>query len=743
MHQNIKAHESRKQIFSKHASRENPFQHQPKPATEPPPWSNLLNASENLQQELTLPSNGAPVSNQLRRRLAVDNTPSQQMEMSMLQQVVPRQENYNQSRSTALHNVESTITELSGIFSHLATMVAHQGELAIRIDDNMDESLANVEGAHNSLLRNLNRISSNRLSASPLEFQCRTRDHKPVLGSLCSDLNKVDSEDGKREKMEVYPQKVKEACTYNCFLREEIEKEAFEGLVIVSSALKTATFCQFHVQNLHLRGLSLYYNNLGTMLPQKQGEETMMSSLNETIEREEREEEKVGGSHSSLRSLLWHGGSVYDAWFSCASNQVAQVLLTLPCSFAQLGMLSGIIFQVFYGLMGSWTAYLISILYIEYRSRKEKENVNFKNHVIQWFEVLEGLLGPYWKAVGLAFNCTFLLFGSVIQLIACASNIYYINDHLDKRTWTYIFGACCATTVFIPSFHNYRIWSFLGLGMTTYTAWYLTIAAIVHGQVENVTHTGPKKLVLYFTGATNILYTFGGHAVTVEIMHAMWKPQKFKYIYLYATLFVFTLTLPSAIAVYWAFGDQLLDHSNAFSLLPRTGWRDAGVILMLIHQFITFGFACTPLYFVWEKVIGMHDTKSICLRALARLPVVIPIWFLAIIFPFFGPINSAVGALLVTFTVYVIPASAHMLTYRSASARQNAAEKLPLFIPNWTIMYVINAFVMVWVLVVGFGFGGWASMANFIKQVDKFGLFAKCYQCPPHKTAGSNQTLHH
>lgn len=185
-----------------------------------------------------------------------------------------------------------------------------------------------------------------------------------------------------------------------------------------------------------------------------------------------------------------------------------------------------------------------------------------------------------------------------------------------------------------------------------------------------------------------------------EIMHAMWKPQKFKYIYLLATMYVFTLTIPSATAVYWAFGDQLLTHSNAFSLLPSSGWRDAAVILMLIHQvfayvlslltskrdliwwmlrrillifelqFITFGFACTPLYFVWEKVVGMHDTKSIFVRALTRLPVVVPIWFLAIIFPFFGPINSAVGALLVSFTVYIIPSLAHMLTYRSASARQ-------------------------------------------------------------------------
>lgn len=63
--------------------------------------------------------------------------------------------------------------------------------------------------------------------------------------------------------------------------------------------------------------------------------------------------------------------------------QVAQVLLTLPYSFSQLGMMSGIMFQLFYGLMGSWTAYLISILYIEYRTRKEREKVDFRNHVIQ------------------------------------------------------------------------------------------------------------------------------------------------------------------------------------------------------------------------------------------------------------------------------------------------------------------------------------------------------------------------
>jgi auxin influx carrier (AUX1 LAX family) len=63
---------------------------------------------------------------------------------------------------------------------------------------------------------------------------------------------------------------------------------------------------------------------------------------------------------------------------------------------------------------------------------------------------------------------------------------------------------------------------------------------------------------------------------------------------------------------------------------------------------------------------------------------------------------------------------------------QSAVERPPKFAGGWTGAYVINSFVVAWVLVVGFGFGGWASITNFVQQVNTFGLFAKCYQCPPH-----------
>lgn len=66
------------------------------------------------------------------------------------------------------------------------------------------------------------------------------------------------------------------------------------------------------------------------------------------------------------------------------NEQVAQVLLTLPYSFSQVGMVSGIVLQLLYGFMGSWTAYLITSLYLEYRLRKETQKPHyFTNHVIQ------------------------------------------------------------------------------------------------------------------------------------------------------------------------------------------------------------------------------------------------------------------------------------------------------------------------------------------------------------------------
>ncbi|XP_010466841.1 PREDICTED: syntaxin-32 [Camelina sativa] len=158
--ENMKIHENRRQLFSSNASKEstNPFVRQRPLAAKaaasesaPLPWANGASSSSS---QLVPWKQGEAESSPLLQQ-------SQQQQQQQ-QQMVPLQDTYMQSRAEALHNVESTIHELGSIFTQLATMVSQQGEIAIRIDQNMEDTLANVEGAQSQLARYLNSISSNR-----------------------------------------------------------------------------------------------------------------------------------------------------------------------------------------------------------------------------------------------------------------------------------------------------------------------------------------------------------------------------------------------------------------------------------------------------------------------------------------------------------------------------------------------------------------------------------------------------
>jgi len=78
------------------------------------------------------------------------------------QQIAAPQDSYMSSRTEALKNVEKTILELGGIFEQLSHMVQAQGEVAVRIDEDIESALTNVEGAQGQLLKYLETISSNR-----------------------------------------------------------------------------------------------------------------------------------------------------------------------------------------------------------------------------------------------------------------------------------------------------------------------------------------------------------------------------------------------------------------------------------------------------------------------------------------------------------------------------------------------------------------------------------------------------
>jgi syntaxin 5 len=80
----------------------------------------------------------------------------------MQMQLMEQQDNYIQSRSTAIESIEATISELGSIFSQLANMVAEQRETVQRIDADTMDIASNVSGAQRELLKYYASISNNR-----------------------------------------------------------------------------------------------------------------------------------------------------------------------------------------------------------------------------------------------------------------------------------------------------------------------------------------------------------------------------------------------------------------------------------------------------------------------------------------------------------------------------------------------------------------------------------------------------
>ncbi|KAF9152310.1 cis-Golgi t-SNARE syntaxin [Mortierella sp. AD011] len=93
------------------------------------------------------------------------SSPSQVLQQQQQQeqvQLVDANNEYLQSRSTAVESIESTLQELGGIFQQLAQMVSEQRDMVQRIDANTDDIEANVTGAQTELLKYYSYVSSNR-----------------------------------------------------------------------------------------------------------------------------------------------------------------------------------------------------------------------------------------------------------------------------------------------------------------------------------------------------------------------------------------------------------------------------------------------------------------------------------------------------------------------------------------------------------------------------------------------------
>lgn len=81
-----------------------------------------------------------------------------------MQQLAMRDDSdsYVQQRAETMHNIESTIVELGGIFQQLAHMVKEQDEVIGRIDTNIQDTEMNVEAGHREIMKYFQSVTGNR-----------------------------------------------------------------------------------------------------------------------------------------------------------------------------------------------------------------------------------------------------------------------------------------------------------------------------------------------------------------------------------------------------------------------------------------------------------------------------------------------------------------------------------------------------------------------------------------------------
>jgi auxin influx carrier (AUX1 LAX family) len=455
------------------------------------------------------------------------------------------------------------------------------------------------------------------------------------------------------------------------------------------------------------------------------------------------DEEALVHKNDTWCDLLKHGwlsnaGSNLDAGLTSAAAQVGQVMLTLPHSLALTGVRAGVPLIVAYTLISMWTIHLLNALYLEYKRAKIKEGQWFardgktKRKSSQYFEVLGGTCGGWLGWITL-FISMFNLFGNgCAQIVAGAANSYSINPVMDKRSWTLVWGALSLLMTLIPTFRDFRLLNVIAMAGTGFTAIYIWVTCAHHGFQAGAVNLAPYNFQSFFTGANVFLWAYGGHGVSFEIIDAMWGPSNYDWVYPLSYLFTFAIAAPHSVLVQLSFPGANLKQDNVYGALPKSTARTASIILMLIHQIVAYALYVTPIFFAWEKLIGTHE-KPAWIRLPSRLPVALLLWLIALAFPFYGLINSIIGALTASMVSFILPAFAYNLYYMtSASRRANAPKQPPRWTGGWTPVLAFNCIIVIYYTIIGFGIGGYASIRTFVDKVHQLGVFVPCYQCPVH-----------
>ncbi|CAL5212231.1 unnamed protein product [Lathyrus oleraceus] len=398
--------------------------------------------------------------------------------------------------------------------------------------------------------------------------------------------------------------------------------------------------------------------------------------------------------------VLKSKGSWVHCGYHLTTSIVAAPLLSLPYAFTFLGWTGGIFFLVI-AAMVTFYSYNILSLVLEHQAKLGNRQLRFR-------DMARDILGPNWGRYFVGPIQFAVCYGVVVACILlggqCMKAIYVLsnpNGSMKLYEFVIIFGCFMLILAQIPSFHSLRHVNLVSLVLCLLYSACAAAGSIYIGNSSK----GPEKSyslkgdtenrVFGIFNALSIIATTYGNGIIPEIQATLAPPVKGKMFkglsVCYAIVIVtfFSVTISG----YWAFGNEsqglILSNfvDNGKPLLPK--WFVYISNVFTIAQLSAVGAVyLQPTNEVLEQTFAdpkspEFSSRNVIPRVISRSLAITIATIIAAMLPFFGDINSLIGAFGFMPLDFVLPVIFYNLTFKPS-------KRSPIFWLNVTIAVVFS-----------------------------------------------------
>ncbi|KAG2397491.1 hypothetical protein LR48_Vigan08g142800 [Vigna angularis] len=379
--------------------------------------------------------------------------------------------------------------------------------------------------------------------------------------------------------------------------------------------------------------------------------------------------------------VLKSKGSWLHCGYHLTTSIVAPPLLSLPYAFSFLGWTAGISCLVIGALVTFYSYNLISRV-LEHHAHNGKRQLRFR-------DMARDILGPSWGRYFVGPVQFAVCFGAVVACTLlggqCMKAIYLLsnpNGTMKLYEFVIIFGCFMLILAQIPSFHSLRHINLLSLILCLAYSAAATAASIYIGESSK----GPEKdysikgdtenRLFGVFNAIAIIATTYGNGIIPEIQATLAPPVKGKMFKgLCVCYFVLIVTFFSvSVSGYWAFGNEskglilsnFVDNGNP--LVPT--WFIYMTNIFTITQLSAVGVVyLQPTNEVLEQAFGdpkspEFSKRNVIPRVISRSLAITISTIIAAMLPFFGDINSLIGAFGFIPLDFILPVIFYNFTFK-------------------------------------------------------------------------------